>query len=102
MHQWRWEEEAVQGKNEEKEDNVATEYRINERFRQSTVVERDRRNYWNVPQIYGGHLVGSWTLHTPIGGVMLGGNRMLDLATGRIFIYKRRGKLVLHSKGRME
>jgi hypothetical protein len=33
--------------------------------------------------------------------VMLGGNRMLDLATGRIFIYKRKGKLVLHSKGRM-
>lgn len=68
---------------------------------QSTVVERDGRNYWKVPQIYGGHLVGSWTLHTPIGSVMLGGNRMLDMATGRIFIYKRRGKLVLHSKGRM-
>lgn len=74
---------------------------VNERFCQSTIVERAGRNYWKVPQIYGGYLVGSWTLYRPIGGVRLGGNRMLDLATGHIFIYKRRGKLVLHSKGRV-
>ncbi|MBU4220785.1 MAG: hypothetical protein KKA10_04045 [Euryarchaeota archaeon] len=28
-------------------------------------------------------------------------DRMLDMATGRIFICKRKGKLILHSKGRM-
>jgi hypothetical protein len=70
MHQWQWKEEAIQEHDKEKEDNVATEDRVNERFHQSAIVERDGRNYWKVLQIYGGHLVGSWTLHTAIGGVM--------------------------------
>jgi hypothetical protein len=54
MHQWKWKEEAIQEHDKEKEDNVATEDRVNERFRPSTIVEHDGRNYWKVPQIYGG------------------------------------------------